>query len=311
MKKLMLIVMMFLICGCSNYNDISNIAVISLVAIDYDGNNYISYVKVLSSNSKNEENLYKEECPSLANCFERLNNKLTKRIYLTHMDLLVLSNNLNIDNYNEIINFFTNEETSRNSFNTVIVNKIDDAILNSDTNDINSMLDLSISTNLVAKKITLTDIIKDILNYKVSYIPYLEIDKEITVKGYKVIYDDNKVLTKGESIALNIIKNLEKNFTIMIDNKIYKLEECNTINKVNDNKVNINLNCKYEGNNKKESKIVEDYLKQIIENFIKNNNDNYFRYLMYKYKKENNYNIDYQINIKVNYQESIGGNIFE
>lgn len=312
MKKLILLFIALLLCGCENYyNDIGNIAVVSMIAIDYKENNYTSYIKVLSSNKENEEMLYEENCSNLNECFDNLNTKLTKRLYLTHMDLLVLSNNLNKENYNHILNFFMEQKTSRNSFATIIVDKIDSTILNSDTSDINNMLELSQTTNIISSKTTLSDIIKDILNFQISYIPYIETKEKIAIKGYKTIYDENKILTKNESIALNIIKNKIENFTIIIDKELYKLEECNTINKIDNNSIKINLYCKYHGNNKNETNKIETYLYNIIKSFIENNNENYFYYLIYKYGKEHQTNIDYKIEVQIDYTETTGGEIFE
>lgn len=312
MRKFILLFIAIFLTGCQIYNDIGNIAVISLIAIDYDNENYKTYVKVLATNDDSEDKIYEENCSRLAECFESLSNKLTKRIYLTHMDLLILGNNLVKDNYDHIFKFFLNEETSRNSFSTIIVDKIDDVILESNASDIDSMLDVSFSSNLIAKKKTLTDVIKDILNYELSYIPYFKTQDTLEIEGYKTIYEENKILTKDESIALNIIKNNEENFSIMIDKELYKLEECNTVKTVdNDNKININFSCKYEGNNEKDIKIIEDKISSIIKDFIEKNKDNYFRNLLYKYGRSNNEDINYNINIEITYKKSIGGNIFE
>ena len=57
MKKIYLIILVILLTGCTNYNDISNIAVVSSIGISVNGNNYNVYVKVLSSNQENEENI--------------------------------------------------------------------------------------------------------------------------------------------------------------------------------------------------------------------------------------------------------------
>ena len=69
------------------------------------------------------------------------------------------------------------------------------------------MLDLSINTTGLSKIITLDNIVKDILNYKLSYIPFLEIKDHLEIKGYKTIYDENKILSSKESISINFIKN--------------------------------------------------------------------------------------------------------
>ena len=310
MKKIYLIILIIFLTGCTNYNDISNIAVVSSIGISVNGNNYNVYVKVLSSNQENEENIYTKTCTTIDECFNNLSTELMKRLYLTHMDLLILSNNLAKDNYNQIFNFFLNEKSSRGSFTTIIVEHIDNKILETNTTDIKNMLSLSLSTNGITTDITLTDIIKDILNCKISYVPFIETQNTINVKGYKTIYDENKILTNEESLAINIIKNNIKTFQITIDKNVYKLEQCYTINKVHNDNIEINFYCKYYGNNKSDKNNIENYLTKIITSFTQNNKNNYFEYLLYKYGRNNN-NIKYNVNINIDYKPNIGGEIFE
>ncbi len=311
MKKIYLIILVILLTGCTNYNDISNIAVVSSIGISVNGNNYNVYVKVLSSNQENEENIYIKTCTSLDECFNELSTELMKRLYLTHMDLLILSNNLAKKNYNEIFNFFLNEKSSRGSFTTIIVEHIDSKILQANTSDIKNILSLSLSTNGITSEVTLTDIIKDILNFNISYVPFIETQNEITVKGYKTIYDENKILTNEESLAINIIKNNIKTFQIIIDKNIYKLEQCYTTNKIHTKDIEINFYCKYYGNNEGDKENIENYLTKIIKAFTQNNKNNYFDYLLYKYKNFETNNMEYRVNVSIDYKPNIGGDIFE
>lgn len=286
MKKIILTILIFIfLTGCTNnYNDINNLAIINEIAIDYN-NSYEIYIKVLSTNQKNEDKIYKETGKSLNECFSSLNNKLTKKLYLAHLDLLILSNNLEKKQYKEIIEFFLNQETSRNNFNTVVVNKINKKFLTINSYDIENLLNLSIKTNGIAKVKTFDNLIKDILNYNLSYIPYINTDNN-EIEGLKVIYDDNKILNINDSISVNFIFNLIDNITLLIDNNAYKIEQCNTINIIDENTLNIKVSCIYEGTKKDKEKI-ENYLNNIINNFIKNNNKNYFYYLENKFNLNN------------------------
>lgn len=277
MKKTILILIVLLTTSCTN-NDINNLAIINEIAIDYNGI-YKVYMKVLES--ENNYEIYKEEGTTIDECFSNLNNKINKKIYLTHLEVLALSNRLNEKNYSEIFNFFMNQESSRNSFNTIIVDKIDKELFSFDTKDIEGLLSLSINTTGLANLKTLDEIIKDILNYNISYIPYIDLtNKEI--KGYKSIYEVNKIMTKEESIAINFIFNKIDSIALLIDDKNYKLENCNTINDIKDNTIKINISCDIEGKEKDKS-IVKDYLEEITNDYIKNNNKNYFNYLGNKF----------------------------
>lgn len=296
MKKLLFILVLFLFCGCTNYNDINSLAIINEIAIDYN-NKYDIYVKVLSSNQQSEDKIYLESCTTLDECFSTLNNKLTKKLYLAHLDLLVLSDNLKENNYKDIISFFLEEESSRNTFKTIIVNKINEGFLKISSQDIENLLDLSITTNGLANSKTFDNIIKDILNYRLSYIPYINVDSE-EIEGLKSIYEENKVLDKDSSIAVNFIFNLIDEITLLIDDKSYKLEDCNTTNIIDKNKITIKISCSFKGSND-DKNIINNYLNKIVTNHLNDNSNNYFYYLQDKYGKDGQLIIEKDINISL------------
>lgn len=292
MKKIILILIVLLTTSCTN-NDINNLAIINEIAIDYNGI-YKVYMKVLESDEKYE--IYKEEGTTIDECFSNLNNKINKKIYLTHLEVLALSNTLSEKNYSEIFNFFMKQESSRNSFDTIIVDKIDKNLFDFETKDIENLLRLSITTTGLVNQKTLDEIIKDILNFNISYIPYIDLTTK-EVKGYKSIYEVNKLMTKEESIAINFIFNKIDSIALLIDNKNYKLENCNTINDVKDNTIKINISCNMEGE-EKNKEIVKNYLEEITNDYINNNNKNYFNYLGNKFNVKN-YKIKPSIKIEL------------
>lgn len=292
MKKIILLLIVLLTTSCTN-NDINNLAIINEIAIDYNGI-YKVYMKVLESDEKYE--IYKEEGTTIDECFSNLNNKINKKIYLTHLEVLALSNTLSEKNYSEIFNFFMKQESSRNSFDTIIVDKIDKNLFDFETKDIENLLRLSITTTGLVNQKTLDEIIKDILNFNISYIPYIDLTNK-EVKGYKSIYEVNKLMTKEESIAINFIFNKIDSIALLIDNKNYKLENCNTINDVKDNTIKINISCNMEGE-EKNKEIVKSYLEEITNDYINNNNKNYFNYLGNKFNVKN-YKIKPSIKIEL------------
>lgn len=306
-KKIIIIILVLLLSGCTQYNDINNISIISSISIEKENKNYLVNLKVLSSNQENKDNIYSQTCTKLYECFDAFNNQLMKKLYLTHLDLLVLSNNLEKEDYDNIVNFFINQKTSRNSFNTIIAETPQD-ILNYNTKDISNLLDLSIKTTGIVKKISFDEIIKDILNYKITYIPY--INRNIEINSYKEIYEENKILSKDESLAINIIKNNINNITLLINKETYKLEECNTINKVNKDNITFNIECNYKG--KKENiELIKNYFNTIINQLIENNNNNYIKYLIHKYTNKEPKKIKHSIKLNIKHYKDTGGEIFE
>jgi len=311
MKKFLLLFFILFLTGCSSYTDINNIAVVSSIGVDFKDNEYLVYFNILSSNTLNEKEIYQESCKDLDKCLEELNNNISKRLYLTHLDLLVLSDSLNKNNIMEVFEFFLKQKSSRNSFSVIVLDKINENFFKFDSKDINNMIELSINNTGLVNKVTLDNIIKDILNFNISYIPYLEYDEKLEIVGYKSIYSTNKILSSLDSISINLIMNKINNFSIVIDNVTYDLESCKTINSFNSNELNINVSCKCNIDSKGSLIKVKNHLNTIINNFIINNDNNYLKYLYYKYQNKNVDDLKYKVNVSILELEDKGGITFE
>ncbi len=274
MKKFIILFLTLFLVGCKN-NDINNLAVINEIVIDYKSR-YLVYAKVLDNNN---DMIYSEYGDTLEECFSNLSSSLNKKTYLTHLETLFLTDSIKKNQYDEIVNYFLMQESSRNSFNTIIINQYNEKIFDFKSIELNNMLDVSINSNGLVKYKHFDEIIKDILNYKLSYIPFFDI-KEKRFIGYKSIYDENKLLSKDKSIALNFLFNNINNVTLLIDNNNYKLENCNTNIKKRNNYLYFNIKCEYDGN---DTNIVKDYLNNSINSFRDENKNNYFNFISYKY----------------------------
>ncbi len=182
MKKIILIICLFFCISCSSFNDINNLAIANEIAIDYS-DEYKIYLKVLSSN---EHEIYTENCKILDDCFSSINDKLTKKMYLSHLDLLIFSSNLEDTQYDEIFAYFLNNNSTRNTFTVAIVDKITDEFIEIDSKDIKNLIDL----NKQIKNKTLDMIFKERIESNISYIPYIDTE-EIKIIGYKSIGDNN------------------------------------------------------------------------------------------------------------------------
>lgn len=308
MKKILLFILFFLLTGCDFYSDIGNIAVSESIFIG-KGEKYIVFFKILSSNEENEEKIYTEECEKMEICFNNLSNKLSKKLYLSHMNLLVLEDSLENNDYKDIFSFFINQNSSRNFFNIVSVNKINDNLLKQKQEDINNITSLSIKTNGYVNNVTLYDVVNDLLNSNTSFIPHFDTLNEISITGYKKIMNNEKILSQEESISKNIIYGDTKTFVLNINDNIYKLEECKEKIKVKD-KVFIDVTCSYE-NSDDNKNILSNYIKGMLEHYINNVDNSYIKYLVYKYKNKNVDNFEYAISVNIDIKKAKGGDIFE
>ncbi len=277
MKKIFLI-LLIIFTGCTNIKDINNLAIVSEITIDYD-KKYLINLKILKNNSYE---IISNTCTRLDECFINISSKISKKMYLTHLELLIISNNISDNQFKEIINFFLKEDTSRNSFDVIIVENINEELLKKEDDELKNMINLSINSNGLVKSKTLDDVIKDILNIKISYVPYIDNNYEIV--GYKRINKNDKLLSKEESIIVNFIFNYIKSISILVNNKTYKLEDCETSYQAK-NKLTIKINC---NSNSKDTYILRNYLSKLLNNYINNNKLYYIDYLKNKYGISNN-----------------------
>ena len=311
-KLILLFLVIFLSTGCVSYTELNELGIIDMILIDKDSDNYIVTINMITP-SKDEidaKKTYQASGKNLDKCLNELYLKTTKRIAFSHLELMALSSNLDKNNYDEIINLFLNRVDSRNSFSTIIVDN-SDRLFEYKSKDINDLININGEESGIVFIKQFDEIVKDILEVNISYIPYISIDDELNIKGYQSIYEENKLLSKEESIGYNFITN-NITQTVLISNDIgFKLNRTSTIIKVDENKIKIDINNNYKivtnnsniTDNNKIKNIYNEEIKKCIDVYINNNNHKYFYNLIrkfdYKYYK-NNKDIELEFIININ-----------
>jgi len=323
-KLLLLITILLTLTGCVSYKELNDIGIITAIGIDYSNDKYLLTFSMLTPTEENKDKrtIYKTESSNIENCFNNIYSVSTKKAYLAHTDLLVLSNNMKKENYDDVFNLFLNRPDSRNSFNVIILENYNKDIFKINTDEINNLLKVSNEESSIIKPITLDEVIKNILELNISYIPLLKNNKKLELIGYKTIYEDNKKLTSKESLALNFIRNDIFQTLITVDDTSYQINSSNTTMSINKNNIDINIISELtlldEKQNNKDINNYKNYIKQIINDFLSNNNLNYFYNKIYKYdyiysKSHKNYDIKFNINVEVQINKNTnikGGNPF-
>lgn len=313
-KLMLLFLVIFLSTGCVSYTELNELGIIDMILIDKDNDsdNYIVTINMITP-SKDEidaKKTYQASGENLDKCLNELYLKTTKRIAFSHLELMALSSNLDKNNYDEIINLFLNRVDSRNSFSTIIVDN-GEKLFEYKSKDINDLININGEESGIVFIKQFDEIVKDILEVNISYIPYISIDDELNIKGYQSIYEENKLLSKEESIGYNFITN-NITQTVLISNDIgFKLNRTSTIIKVDENKIKIDINNNYKivtnnsniTDNNKIKNIYNEEIKKCIDAYINNNNHKYFYNLIrkfdYKYYK-NNKDIELEFIININ-----------
>ena len=140
MKRILLILIVF-ITGCS-YTDLKDLTIIKSIGIEYS-DNYIIYAQIYDEIKKENHlktKLIESKGKTINEAFDNLKEIINKDILLSHIDILVLSSNLNSSNYSEIIDYFLNNNEIRNDFLTISSDTLNTILDNSKYNDIENFI---------------------------------------------------------------------------------------------------------------------------------------------------------------------------
>lgn len=128
MKKLMLLLILFLLTGCWNYQELNSLAIATGFAVDIVDDEY--EVTVLISNSQKESSsdskssassaVYKGKGKTIEEAIKDSSMAISKQIYVSHIEVLVLSEEVAKDKILEVVDFFFRYPQTRNEFFVVI-----------------------------------------------------------------------------------------------------------------------------------------------------------------------------------------------
>lgn len=345
MKKIILLLIPFLLCGCFNYLSLNNIAVVSLVHIDYQDNNYIVTVEIRENekDNPNASSIYTSKGISLDNTFENIGLTLNKVLYLVDIDTLILTDNIINNKLETTLDYLTRENNIGNNFNILISNdNIQDIIkIIKDKNKIvGSYIKDTINNDLNNTiNIKYNKFIKNYLNdYKDMILPYGKITNNEFTVGEAIIFNNNNYLkiTNDNIKIYNLLNNINKYtlFKINYNNGslIYRIKTIKTKYKLNNNNLDITLNIvgnfnEIDNINLKEDNInllinltkdkITNDTNELINILITNNIDILgFKKIIYNETKQtittiNNLNYNLNINLTLDREELTFNNLGE
>ena len=185
MKKIFIIILfLLLITGCTKYHDLRDLAIIKTIGITYD-NSYTIYAHIIDEIDENNNpkmKIIESNSRNIKEAFDDIKNKINKEIFLSHIDLIIFNEQLNNDNYQEIINYFLSNKEFRNDYFVIFSNDIKKLLENTQYDEVEEML----KSNKESKKIISTsfeEIIKNYLNNKTFSLSKLIFDNEIIYLG--------------------------------------------------------------------------------------------------------------------------------
>ncbi len=149
MKKIIyIIIFLCLVFGTNNYQELNSISIITNIGITKNKDNYnLIYQEIIpireDDSIKNKYKYYSSSGNSIEECMKKLDDKITKKIYLEHLENVII----NTDSNKLILNLNNVFDNERDNFNIYIT---DDKV----KNIIKYGNNYKYINNLVDKKIT-------------------------------------------------------------------------------------------------------------------------------------------------------------
>ena len=246
MKKIFLLIpIIFIFCGCRDYKELNDIAIVSGMSIDKKDNKY--KISILVANSKDSDGAQKEgvagtavystTSKSMADAIKNLDNILPKKIYLGHLGIVIISDEVARDGINNITDyFFRNPETTKGFY--IIMTKENEKAENAlkilsplesfPFQNIKLSIENSSSSGAITDNLTYSEFLEKYLKTgSEGYIPTIEIvgnvkkgsstktlestkvKTYINTKGLALFKDDKLVgyTKKDESRGINLVLN--------------------------------------------------------------------------------------------------------
>ncbi len=208
MKKILIIPLIFLLTGCWNYRELNQLAITTGIAVDKENDNY--KITIMIANSKKDSGSDGSITPSAAvydgtgktiyEAFKDTSLSVSKQIYLSHIDVLVISEEIAKNNLTDVIDFLFRYPQTRNNFYLVLA-KDKKA---SDILKVTTPLETFPSQNL-AKNLEITDKLQG-FTYTVDFTDFT---KSLVSEGINPILPSVTII--GNSEEGNKEENIQQN----------------------------------------------------------------------------------------------------
>lgn len=245
-KLILLLSIIFLSSGCYNYRELNELAIISAIGIDKTESGYKMTIQVMNTKKEGQDSnssgqqpkfiTYTTEGETIQQMLRNVVLESSRRLYITHMQLLIISEDLAEDGIQDILDWFARDPESRKQFYVLVSkNNKTNEILNTIT-ALETLNSKKISDNIetdsrflgISEKTTFEELLGNYMNDKQEIVlPAIEVtgNTEVGEENENIeratpeakiklvpmaIFKEDKMLgylTKQESLAMNFIKN--------------------------------------------------------------------------------------------------------
>ena len=292
MKKIILIIAIILLSGCYDYNELTDLAIVSSMVIDYKDEEYVVNLEILETkeNAPKTSFFLEGKGESFEKALIDIYAKTPKHIYFNHMFAVILGESIAKDKLENIYDFFTIDNDVRKDTIFVMMNNPEE-LLNFETEDklsigetIKSIFKYSELENGRYKTVNFREILNSYLNNKNYLLTSIKIDDNvISLSDVYLISNDKLSLKLNSDIVLvaNIIEGDVSSFIIGINGKSYQIYKSQMDIKILKDEIDFKLSVdarlfgksRMPNSTKEDVKTIENeissYLKECIYNSLK------------------------------------------
>lgn len=184
MKKLLFLISILILTGCSKYSDLNDLAIIKSIGISHN-DEYTLYAQIIEEIDKDnypKMSVIETNAKDINTLFNNIKLLVNKEIFFSHIDLILLDFNLDTSDYQKIINYLLEHNEFRNDYYCVLSKNIKLVLENSKYDEIEELL----KTNKESKniiKITFEEVIKAFLDNQSFTLSEVNYQNEILFTG--------------------------------------------------------------------------------------------------------------------------------
>ncbi len=214
-KIITLVFILLLTTSCNAYTELSDLGITSMLGLDYQNEEFIVYTTIIADGD-NQENkdkykTYHATGKSLEEAFENIYIQNSKKIYLSHMNLLVITENIIDQQLTTMIKHFLTNSEYRNNFQIVTIkNNLEDLFNQEITaEEINKLILINQKESGTTRSIDFETFLKDILIDHNTILPTIKLEDTLSLEGFTLIKDHQLYgsLSNEEAILYNFLSN--------------------------------------------------------------------------------------------------------
>ncbi len=208
MKKLLIFLIPLFMCGCTTYTELGELGVATNLGIDYVDEQFQVALTIVQKEDEKYtyENLFATG-KTIQEALDHVRIQENKKIYIAHLDLLILTPNLIQQKLEDVLQFFLKNTESRNDFSMALANNLD-VFLDEETKEIKEMIQIIERELGTTKEIPFEEFLKDTLEKEITFLPTIVKENESFMVDSITLLEQDHILTQldqDECILYNLL----------------------------------------------------------------------------------------------------------